>query len=197
MKKGITLIETVVAVTVLTLALGGPFLLAAQSLRSAAYAREEVTAARLAEEGLEIVHSIRDNNAGEDQSKWNQYLSSCFNGCIVDIRKKVDGTVSDSSIWGGGAIVGCSGPCLLSSSATQLYKHQSGLLYAQGPAASFNSSWEPTAMNRVITITERVSGREYDVKSAVSYRAGNAIKTVELYDTIMHWFPLFDDIKGT
>ena len=60
--KGFTLIETMVAITVLALALTGPFVAVQNALRAAYTARDQLTASSLAQEGLEYVRSVRDNN---------------------------------------------------------------------------------------------------------------------------------------
>ena len=60
--RGFTLLETLVAIAVLLMALLGPFAIAQQSLRSAYYARDQVTAFYLAQEGVEFVRAIRDEN---------------------------------------------------------------------------------------------------------------------------------------
>ncbi|MDR3571013.1 MAG: type II secretion system protein [Candidatus Pacebacteria bacterium] len=61
-QKGFTLIETLVAISLLMLAVVAPMSLAAQSLTAAYYARNQVTAFYLAQEGIEIVRAVRDAN---------------------------------------------------------------------------------------------------------------------------------------
>ena len=61
-QRGFTLIETLVAVSFLTLAILSPMTLATQSLSSAYYARDQVTAFHLAQEALESVRGKRDEN---------------------------------------------------------------------------------------------------------------------------------------
>lgn len=61
-KKGFTLIETLVAITVLTVAVVAPMTLTSQALSAAMYARDQVTAFHLAQEAIEAVRSIRDAN---------------------------------------------------------------------------------------------------------------------------------------
>ncbi len=60
--RGFTLIETLVAVSFLTLAIISPMTLATQSLSSAYYARDQVTAFHLAQEAIESVRAVRDEN---------------------------------------------------------------------------------------------------------------------------------------
>lgn len=58
--RGFTLIETLVAVSLLSLSIVAPMTLTTQSLTTAYYARDQVTAYNLAQEGLEAVRAIRD-----------------------------------------------------------------------------------------------------------------------------------------
>jgi Tfp pilus assembly protein PilV len=59
---GFTLIETMVAISLLTVAIIAPMSLTMQSLASAYYARDQVTAFYLAQEAIEAVRSVRDGN---------------------------------------------------------------------------------------------------------------------------------------
>jgi prepilin-type N-terminal cleavage/methylation domain-containing protein len=61
-KNGFTLIETMVAISLLMMALVPPMSLASQSLVSAYYSRNQITAFYLAQEGIEVVRSVRDGN---------------------------------------------------------------------------------------------------------------------------------------
>ncbi len=197
MKRGITLVETVIAVTVLVMALGGPFLLAARSLTSAGYAREEIAAARLAEEGLEIIHNMRDNNSAEYETGrlWDADLTSCANGCVIDVTK-LQNAAEPESIWvtGGSyhAIISCGGAC--SGEQHRVYRHNASGFYRQlnltEPPGGIPAGYSKTTMTRVIKITPvSSSNREYNVQSIVTFAVGNKIRTVTLNGTIMNWFP--------
>ncbi len=60
--SGFTLLETMVAVTLLSVAIVAPMSLTTQSLASAYYARDQITAFFLAQEAIEVVRNMRDNN---------------------------------------------------------------------------------------------------------------------------------------
>lgn len=203
MKKGITLIETIVAVTVLTMALGGPFLLAAKSLRSAAYAREEIAAARLAEEGLEAVHNMRDNNAAESDSgvRWDDQMNSCATGCILNVTKqRTPG--SNESIWLSTALSACSGSTCdcsatgCTSKKAIVYQHSGTGLYLQTDNSTAPDGYKEVSMWRVIRIigSNSPENREYRVESTVYYQAGPQIRSITLNDTIMNWFPAMETL---
>ena len=57
---GFTLIETLVAISLLSVAIVAPMSLTAQSLASAYYARDQITAFYMAQEAIEALRSIRD-----------------------------------------------------------------------------------------------------------------------------------------
>jgi prepilin-type N-terminal cleavage/methylation domain-containing protein len=59
--SGFTLIETMVAISLLSVAIVAPMTLTAQSLKTAYYARDQITASYLAQEGIEGVRAIRDS----------------------------------------------------------------------------------------------------------------------------------------
>ena len=59
---GFTLIETLVAIMLLTVAIVAPMSLTVQSLNSAYFARDQITASYLAQEAIEDVRAQRDHN---------------------------------------------------------------------------------------------------------------------------------------
>ena len=62
LKSGFTLVETLVAITILTLALGGPMTLATRSIKDSLASRNKVVAFYLAHEAIEYVKNKRDSN---------------------------------------------------------------------------------------------------------------------------------------
>jgi prepilin-type N-terminal cleavage/methylation domain-containing protein len=60
-RRAFTLIETMVAVTILTLAIAGPLFTASRAIVAAQTARDQLTASYLAQEGIEYVRMMRDD----------------------------------------------------------------------------------------------------------------------------------------
>lgn len=85
--KGFTLVETMIAVTILTFAVAGPLFTASRAIVAAQLARDQLIASYLAQEGIEHVRAMRDNEyliahqqGGADVSitAWNNFLTNEF-----------------------------------------------------------------------------------------------------------------------
>jgi prepilin-type N-terminal cleavage/methylation domain-containing protein len=59
-QSGFTLVETLVAITILLLVIIGPLTISSSSVRSTTFASEQVIASFLAQEGLELAQKARD-----------------------------------------------------------------------------------------------------------------------------------------
>ena len=70
---GFTILEVILAITVLTLAVGGSFILISQTIGSVSVIQSRLIASYLIQEGLEIVRNIRDSNWLKNQG-WDQGL---------------------------------------------------------------------------------------------------------------------------
>ncbi len=61
-KSGFTLVETLIAISILLISISGPLVIISQALKSSYYARDEITAFYLAQEVVEFLRNQRDNN---------------------------------------------------------------------------------------------------------------------------------------
>lgn len=94
MKKqnGFTLVETLVAVLILTLSIGALLTLAANGFYSVRYSRNQIVANNLVQESLEYLRNTRDTAIQQDSTNgwitWKDSLTNagCFdsNGCTVN-----------------------------------------------------------------------------------------------------------------
>lgn len=60
MKTGLTMVESLVAISILTIAVIGPLSIIAQALQTSYYTRDQMTAHYLAQEAVEYVRNMRD-----------------------------------------------------------------------------------------------------------------------------------------
>lgn len=94
-EKGFTLLEVIMALFVLTLGVSASFALVQQSVSSVNSYKQKLTAAYLAQEGMEIVKNIRDSNLltqREDPTvQWDENLSpsACGNYFEIDYKNQV------------------------------------------------------------------------------------------------------------
>jgi prepilin-type N-terminal cleavage/methylation domain-containing protein len=61
--SGFTLLETLVAIAILSLAIGAAFGVVSNSIQNSTIAKDQITAFFLAQEGMEFIKNIRDQNA--------------------------------------------------------------------------------------------------------------------------------------
>jgi prepilin-type N-terminal cleavage/methylation domain-containing protein len=93
-RRAFTLIETLVAVTILTLAVAGPMVTANRAIVAAQTAKDQLTASYLAQEGIEYVRAIRDgeylvaHSSGDATTAWSTFIngieSVCLTSCTLD-----------------------------------------------------------------------------------------------------------------
>lgn len=90
-KRGFTLIETMVAVSILTLAVAGPLYSASRAIVAAVTARDQLIASYLAQEGIEYVRAMRDatflNAAAlnHPETAWADFLNTSGAGVTGNI----------------------------------------------------------------------------------------------------------------
>lgn len=94
-KKGFTLLETIVAISVLVTAIIGPFNLASQTIKAQNVARNNLIAANFAQEGIELFRNYRANNVllnENDLTHWLDGTSTCSDpsGCAIDVNQYIE-----------------------------------------------------------------------------------------------------------
>ena len=81
---GFTLVETLVAISILMISVTGPLYYASESLKAAVYARDQITAFYLAQDAFEQIRKIRDDNIYGSADYWYLGLNGCENLCRVN-----------------------------------------------------------------------------------------------------------------
>ena len=101
MKNGFSLIEVIAAITILTVGIAGSVALINRTISAASFVRNQFIAWQLAQEGMEVVHNIRNTNWVEDTS-WDDGLSAgtyCVNYNSVSLGGFCAGSSRDLYIF--------------------------------------------------------------------------------------------------
>ncbi len=202
-RRGFTLIETMIAITILTLAMAGPLYTASRSIVAAQTSRDQLTASYLAQEGIEYARMMRDNQYLAAYSAnstnvagvaWNNFLHedpalsgidpSSIKRCIAPAVCSLDSAVLDP--LNTGVVEICtdgtceSQPLYLgcasgASCATPVYTKQTNL-----------SESVRTPFVRTFQATE-ISPNEVKIISTVSWDSHGTLYTVSASDHLTSW----------
>lgn len=182
--KAFTLVETLVAITIVLLAVLGPFQLVQQSLSNSYVARDQLIATALAEEGLEYIRALRDSNYlynvvnPSTPRSWLYGLNTsagaeedCFRsqGCTVDPTRTANNESVDE------CAVTC--PNLKLNPSTQQYTQRN------------LAGYEQTPFTRKVLL-EPVNGSSntaVKVTVTVTYVSVHATRTVTVTDYLYNW----------
>jgi prepilin-type N-terminal cleavage/methylation domain-containing protein len=160
-RKGFTLVETLVAISVLVAAVMGAFSAAQIGITLSTYSKNQVIAFYLAQEGVEYIRNTRDNNGLANQP-WLTGLSTCIspNSCMID---SLYNTISQCTVLG---------ICpLLKQDSNGFYNYTSGT---------------DTLFRRQIQITT-VNSNEVSILVTVSWQRGLVLRTFRVRENILDW----------
>lgn len=189
--KGFSIVETIVAIAILAVAIVGPLSLAQRGLNASLYARDQVTAFYLAQEAIEYVRNVRDNNNLNNLSGKNTWLQSLENctgkSCGVDVNL---GTTIVCDV-----VPADPTRCLLvfnsgvpGNLGTGLYG-DFGLRMLGG---SLPSGWQATSFTRTLQIIPFQIGSDQnaaaDLAVKVSWRSGLIQRSLTLNEKIFNWY---------
>ena len=164
-KKGMTLVETLVAISVLMVAVSGALTLANKSLQTGRITKDRMVATYLAEEGVELVRNIRDENflAGTNWINGLNGVCTNTNGCRIDATNMV--------------VSSCSATCppLNYDDATGIY--------------AYNGAWPDSPFVRIIKVDTIPSAPdEILVTVTVSWTHGLITNNFVLKDILFNWY---------
>lgn len=163
---GFTLIETLVAITILSAAVAGPMVLSIKNIGTAAISQDQLVAFYLGQEVFEYARNIRDTNLINESADWLGGLENCkisgSAGCYIDVKNN---TVDDCGI------AACSNN-----------------LKFDGTNYNYASS-EETVFARTVKIENPVGSNsdEAKISVAVKWTGKYGEKTMNLQDNIYNW----------
>lgn len=169
-KAGFTLLETVVALTVILAAVVGPVSLITKSLSAFSFSKNKLIAVNLAQEGIELARLIRENNIACAHASSNEawpWNSDPAGGPLGRTRVKLDAQnmrpTSD----------GVRNPCgsavimspVLSRSCSEPLLYQSDPVLANAGTYGYQNG-SPTIFSRCIDVVSPPDGPDSDIPAA-------------------------------
>ncbi len=171
---GFTLAETMVAITILMIAVVGPMSAIGGSLSQIRTARDQIIAVNLAQEGIEAVRQKRDSNMlnrwinpPKDDKYWRSGIKNDKNYIvIVPVLELYE----------------CSGVSC-SSEKKEIYQTSIGSYY-QSSTGMIAGDTKTQFSREVIIAPISGSGQEIQITSTVTWIAQGVIKTVEVKESL-------------
>jgi Tfp pilus assembly protein PilV len=157
--RGFTLLEALVAVSILMVAVSAPITIAQKGLSSAVYSKDQMVASYLAQDAIEYIKNKRDNvTMNSDTFDWADLwdgdtgLGECLrdDGCRIDT---IDNSIRSFS----------SGEYLRKNPTTGFYQYTDG---------------DNTRFTRQIKITKKDPSEAYEALVAVTVRWGENLVSV-------------------
>ncbi len=175
-QSGFSLVETLVAITILLIVITGPLAISSSSAKSSSFSSEQVTAFFLAQEGVELVEKARDDLlvpyfAGSNPDPWDDFTRTVVGGIYRNCYTTINPSGCDFTIntdqTGTLAVTNCAA----SASACVMYVDKTnGNLRSRYTHVTAGSTIS-TPFTRTITI-QPISADEVKVVSRVTWRTG-------------------------
>ncbi len=191
--RAFTLIEAMIAVTILTLSVAGPLYTANSAIVASMIARDQLTASYLAQEGIEYVRAMRDyeylaayhlgGSTSISADAWSNFLTGSMPdhpGAVTQCRAfacSIDMT-KDMGYGSGFAVFRCT----VGGTCAKLYILASGI-YATDRSLSTGTA---TAFSRTIQVVD-VSATDESIISTVSWWYHGTQHFVTVYDHLTPW----------
>lgn len=167
-QPGFTLIETLVAILIFSVALISLMTIASRGIAATAVAQQETMAHYLAQEGLEVVRNIRDTNILIAQA-WDTGFTQCVSPTVCNI------TYSQNSVP---TLTICSqGTC-------PVYQSLIDNSFVNGPAGA---QINPVFSREITVVPIGTGNSEYQVIVKVLWVSKTVDRTVELQTILKDW----------
>lgn len=189
---GYSIVEVLMAITILLIATAAPLTIASKGLQSAYYARDQLTAYMLAQEGIEFVIGARNaalitsikNNELDKTWAWTEDLTiaPCFKtngGCNTSLSKGDNDPFLPANV----------ADCSVIEDCIMEYKADTSDPAHYYVDTQDDINGEVTPFTRVITLEEIVTDKEIQITSTVSWQprifstAQEIVLTTSIFNT--------------
>lgn len=152
-KKGFTIIEALVAITILMISIAGPLTVANKGLAASNLSRDQVIATYLAQDAIEKIKNIKDSDFKVSSNNWAMNISPYSDGSwygIDTINYNIQSNLANS-------------PLLLTPKGQYTYNNVTGSI--QSP---FSRKFKTT----------KIGNEEYRLEVVVSWKNGNVSNSI-------------------
>jgi prepilin-type N-terminal cleavage/methylation domain-containing protein len=185
-QSGFSLVEVLVAITILLMVITGPMTIMTKANHSTAFASEQSTAWFLAQEGLELAQKLRDDQmlqyfSGGNPNPWSDVTTAIATACF--------------SSFGCGLTISSAGTAVTVTNCNPLTNCRLYLDSAPSRSAYVHTTTgttNPTPFTRVVTLNEIKSG-EIEVTSTVTWRTGSLIASQQVV-AVTYLFNIYDTL---
>lgn len=183
--KGFTVVETLVAISILSLSIAATFTAVQNGIQNSTIAKDQITAFYLAQEAMEYIKNVRDQNAlastvegDPPTTKWLTGLSEvagdpCYfttKVCTVDVTETYPASIETCP----GALGTCPALNQDTSSGSPTYLF------------GYNASWPTSRFKREIQFEEVVPDTEVTVIITVTWTSSAGTKSFQAVETLFN-----------
>lgn len=167
--KGFTIIETLVAISILTAAVIGTMSAIQSGISSYTFSKDQILAFYLAQEGIEQIRNMRDENRLNNRN-WllgisNDSSDPCYFGLACTVSP-VESTVPTRCLAPGSC------PPLRQNATTGFF--------------GYNAGWPVTIFRREIQLTS-VNADEVSVLVTINWNKGTVSRQFKVRENILNW----------
>ena len=167
-QKAFTLVEVLIAVSILTIGILSGFILITKVLYNTAVIQDRLTASFLEQEGIELTRQVRDSNFLQimdgESVEWNNRLED--GSYTIESKAGSEQSVTLVSVDPGEA------PNFFYDNDTKIY--------------NYNTTGEPTTFNREIKITT-INDDEIRVESIMKWKTRTIDFNLTIEDHLFNW----------
>ena len=183
-QEGFTLLEVLIAVTILVFAITATFTSAQTGLQSSQESKNQIISYYIAQEAVEYIRNLRDTNSIVNVTTPTNWLkdiaensnSATDDPCAVGTYCVVD-TVNSTLTQCAGGLSGC--PYLMQNTTVG----NAYLMYGYGPS---NVGWVNTTFKRVVSI-QKIGTTEAAVTVTVYWSRGSFSTSFTVRENIFDW----------
>ncbi len=178
--KGFTLIETLVAISIILTSIIGPLYTVQQSLNASRTAGEQLIASSLAQEAIEYVRYVRDSN----------YLATINGGSSVNWLQGFDGSASSVNCFTNDCVVDPKARTvtLAPSDANLGYLYlNTNNVYTQVSSSGTKTPFKRTVRFTAVTNSNPALTTEVLIETTVTWSTRGQTRTVVITEHLHNW----------